>query len=114
MVSSFVRPLDVFCADGLYLKEVDRVLRPGGYWILSGPPIRWKKYWRGWERTKEDLKQEQDTIEEVARNICWTKVVEKDDLAIWQKPFNHYECIKSRKIVTTPHICRDDDPDAAW
>lgn len=100
--------------DGLYLMEVDRVLRPGGYWILSGPPIRWKKYWRGWERTAEDLKQEQDAIEEVARRICWMKVVEKDDLAIWQKPFNHKECVKGRKIFDTPHFCRDTDPDSAW
>ena len=51
--------------DGLYLIEIDRVLRPGGYWILSGPPIRWKKYYKGWERTQEDLKQEQDAIADV-------------------------------------------------
>ncbi|XP_068634903.1 probable methyltransferase PMT18 [Aristolochia californica] len=100
--------------DGLYLIEVDRVLRPGGYWILSGPPIRWKRYWKGWERTQEDLKEEQDAIEEVATRLCWTKVIEKDDLAIWQKPINHVGCIKSRKVYKTPHMCRDDDPDAAW
>ncbi|KAI6706899.1 hypothetical protein NL676_009861 [Syzygium grande] len=100
--------------DGLYLIEVDRVLRPGGYWILSGPPIRWKKYWRGWERTQEDLKQEQDSIEEVAKRLCWNKVIEKNDLAIWQKPINHIECIKSRSIYKTPHICKADNPDTAW
>lgn len=100
--------------DGLYLIEVDRVLRPGGYWILSGPPIRWKKYWRGWERTEADLKEEQDAIEDVAKRLCWKKVVEKDDLAIWQKPFNHLECIQSRKVYKTPHMCKDDNPDAAW
>ncbi|XP_059063539.1 probable methyltransferase PMT17 isoform X1 [Cryptomeria japonica] len=44
--------------DGIYLLEVDRVLRPGGYWILSGPPINWQKHHRGWERTPEDLKAE--------------------------------------------------------
>lgn len=100
--------------DGLYLMEVDRVLRPGGYWILSGPPIRWKKYFKGWERTKEDLKEEQDAIEEVARSICWTKVTEKDDLAVWQKPLNHIACKKSRKLYNTTHFCREDNPDAAW
>ncbi|TKY60761.1 methyltransferase PMT18 [Spatholobus suberectus] len=100
--------------DGMYLIEVDRVLRPGGYWILSGPPIRWKKYWKGWERTKEDLKQEQDAIEEVAKRICWTKVIEKDDLAIWQKPKNHLECVKNRQIYKTPHICQSDNHDMAW
>lgn len=98
----------------MYLIEVDRVLRPGGYWILSGPPIRWKKYWRGWERTEEDLKREQDSIENVAKHLCWKKVVEKDDLSIWQKPNNHVECVKSRRIYKTPHICKSDNPDAAW
>ncbi|KAK1256650.1 putative methyltransferase PMT17 [Acorus gramineus] len=100
--------------EGLYLIEVDRVLRPGGYWILSGPPIRWKKYYRGWERTQEDLKQEQDAIEDVARRLCWKKVIEKDDLAIWQKPINHIECINSKKIYKTPHICQNDNADSAW
>ncbi|KGN49950.1 probable methyltransferase PMT18 [Cucumis sativus] len=100
--------------DGLYLIELDRVLRPGGYWILSGPPIRWKKYWRGWERTQEDLKEEQDTIEEVARRLCWKKVIEKNDLAIWQKPLNHIQCIKNKKVYKTPHICKSDNPDAGW
>lgn len=100
--------------DGMYLIEVDRVLRPGGFWILSGPPIRWKKYWRGWERTKEDLKEEQDAIEDVAKRLCWKKVIEKDDLAIWQKPINHFECVKSRKLYQTPHLCKSDNGDAAW
>ncbi|RRT74993.1 hypothetical protein B296_00021538 [Ensete ventricosum] len=101
--------------DGLYLTEVDRVLRPGGFWILSGPPIHWKKYYQGWERTQEDLKSEQDSIEEVARRLCWKKYIEKEDLAIWQKPFNHMECIESRKMYeTTPQICKNDNADAGW
>ncbi|XXG43434.1 hypothetical protein AAC387_Pa01g3473 [Persea americana] len=100
--------------EGLYLIELDRVLRPGGYWILSGPPINWKKYHRGWERTQEDLKQEQDAIEDVAKSLCWTKVIEKADLAVWQKPLNHIECIESKRIYSTPRMCRDDNPDAAW
>ncbi|KAL0923696.1 hypothetical protein M5K25_007763 [Dendrobium thyrsiflorum] len=100
--------------EGLYLLEVDRVLRPGGFWIISGPPIHWKKYYRGWERTQEDLKQEQDAIEEVATHICWKKVIEKEDLSIWQKPINHNECINSRKIYQRPHICKNGNADAAW
>eukprot|EP01018_Ginkgo_biloba_P012807 Gb_30749 [translate_table: standard] len=100
--------------DGIYLMEVDRVLRPGGYWILSGPPINWKKHNRGWQRTPEDLKQEQDAIEDVAKRLCWKKVVEKGDLAIWQKPTNHINCVKIRKVYKVPHICKDDNPDAAW
>ncbi|KAJ4803484.1 S-adenosyl-L-methionine-dependent methyltransferases superfamily protein [Rhynchospora pubera] len=103
-----------FKYDGLYLIEVDRILRPGGYWVLSGPPIHWKKYYQGWERTKEDLKEEQDNIEGMAKKLCWKKVVEKEDLAVWQKPMNHIECIKSRKTIKTPHICKSENADAAW
>ncbi|CAN6466091.1 unnamed protein product [Victoria cruziana] len=100
--------------EGLYLIEVDRVLRPGGYWVLSGPPIHWKKYHEGWERTEEDLKQEQDAIEDVAKRLCWKKVVEKGDLAIWQKPINHIDCLKSRRVHKVPHICKGGNPDSAW
>lgn len=96
--------------DGLYLTEVDRVLRPGGYWILSGPPIHWKRYYKGWERTQEDLNREQETIENAARNLCWKKVIEKGDLAIWQKPINHMECAESRKAK----MCRKNNADSAW
>ncbi|KAJ8574392.1 hypothetical protein K7X08_026197 [Anisodus acutangulus] len=82
---------------GAYLMEVDRVLRPGGYWILSGPPIRWRKYFKGWERTREDLNGEQTRIEE-------------DDIAIWQKPCNHFQCKEQKKKL----MCPAQDPDRAW
>ncbi|XWS50581.1 hypothetical protein CRYUN_Cryun12cG0099000 [Craigia yunnanensis] len=100
--------------DGVYLIEVDRVLRPGGYWILSGPPIRWRKYWKGWQRTREDLNDEQTRIERVARSLCWKKLVEKDDIAIWQKPINHFDCKVNRKFNRNPPFCLPQDPDKAW
>ncbi|KAL6131984.1 hypothetical protein ACLB2K_070356 [Fragaria x ananassa] len=100
--------------DGVYLTEVDRVLRPGGYWILSGPPIRWKKYWKGWERTQEDLNEEQTGIEAVAASLCWNKLVEKDDIAIWQKPTNHLNCKMNRKLAKNRNFCPAQDPDQAW
>ncbi|CAI9771897.1 unnamed protein product [Fraxinus pennsylvanica] len=100
--------------DGAYLIEVDRVLRPGGYWILSGPPIRWRKYWKGWERSRKDLNAEQMQIENVTNSLCWKKLIEKDDIAIWQKPANHLHCKKFRKIVKNPPFCLTQDPDKAW
>lgn len=103
-----------FSADGLYLMEVDRVLRPGGYWILSGPPINWKSHWKGWERTQDDLKSEQDKIESVARRLCWKKVIQKGDIAIWQKPTNHVHCKASRKVIKFPPFCPAQQPDVAW
>ncbi|GAB4858217.1 hypothetical protein Ancab_009613 [Ancistrocladus abbreviatus] len=100
--------------DGVYLIEVDRILRPGGYWILSGPPIRWQKYWQGWDRSKEDLNAEQTMIEKVASSLCWKKLVEKDDIAIWQKPINHMNCKLNRKFSQNPPFCPAQDPDQAW
>ncbi|XP_030532994.1 probable methyltransferase PMT16 [Rhodamnia argentea] len=105
-------PWDLF--DGMYLIEVDRVLRPGGYWVLSGPPINWKKYWSGWQRTMEDLSAEQSRIENLAKSLCWKKLVEKDDIAIWQKPINHLHCKGNREATQNPPLCPSQDPDKAW
>lgn len=100
--------------DGLYLMEIDRILRPGGYWILSGPPINWEAHWKGWARTQEDLKAEQDGIESLARELCWKKLVQKNDIAIWQKPTNHIHCNRTRKVFKKPQFCKSQDPDRAW
>ncbi|PKI48840.1 hypothetical protein CRG98_030778 [Punica granatum] len=100
--------------DGMYLMEVDRVLRPGGYWILSGPPINWERHWKGWERTPDDLKSEQAKIESVAKSLCWKKLTQKGDIAIWQKPTNHVHCKASRKVFKFPPFCPAQDPNIAW
>ncbi|KAM6584882.1 hypothetical protein CsatB_011884 [Cannabis sativa] len=100
--------------DGLYLIEVDRILRPGGYWILSGPPINWENHWKGWNRTREDLQAEQNGIEAVAKSLCWKKLKQKNDLAIWQKPTNHVHCRLNRKVFKKPKFCQDQDSDKAW
>ncbi|XP_073030028.1 probable methyltransferase PMT15 [Primulina eburnea] len=100
--------------DGLYLIEVDRILRPGGYWILSGPPVNWENHWKGWNRTRESLNEEQNGIENVARSLCWKKLVQKNDLAIWQKATNHMHCKLNRKVFRKPPFCQDQDPDKAW
>lgn len=100
--------------DGLYLIEVDRILRPGGYWIFSGPPINWQTRWKGWDRTRKDLEAEQNEIESVARSLCWKKLVQKDDIAIWQKPTNHIHCKLNRKVFKKPQLCQAPNPDKAW
>lgn len=103
-----------FCSDGLYLIEVDRILRPGGYWILSGPPINWENHWKGWNRTADDLNAEQSLVETVAKSLCWKLIVKKNDLAIWQKPTNHIHCKAKRKVFKHPRFCQTQNPDTAW
>ncbi|KAL8160019.1 hypothetical protein V2J09_001556 [Rumex salicifolius] len=100
---------------GLYLIEVDRILRPGGYWVLSGPPINWEKHWKGWERSIQDLSAEQSRIEEIALGLCWKKLKSKGDIAIWQKPTNHINCKKIKNVFKTPpRLCKNQNPDQAW
>lgn len=95
--------------DGKYLMEVDRVLRPGGFWVLSGPPINWKTYYLTWKRSKEDMKAEQSRIEELAELLCWEKKYEKGDIAIWRKKANAMSC--KRKSV---NYCQSSDGDNVW
>ncbi|KAF5184257.1 S-adenosyl-l-methionine-dependent methyltransferases superfamily protein [Thalictrum thalictroides] len=95
--------------DGSHLMEVDRVLRPGGYWILSGPPINWKTYYKTWNRSKEELQKEQNTLEELAESLCWEKKYEKGDLAIWRKKVNSDSC--KRKSI---NFCEPADYDDVW
>ncbi|KAF5960102.1 hypothetical protein HYC85_001311 [Camellia sinensis] len=95
--------------EGMYLMEVDRVLRPGGYWILSGPPINWKTYYKTWKRSKEDVKAEQSKIEELAELLCWEKKYEKGDIAIWRKKVNAKSCQSQ-----SANICKSKDADDVW
>ncbi|KAG9138368.1 hypothetical protein Leryth_001561 [Lithospermum erythrorhizon] len=95
--------------DGIYMKEVDRVLRPGGFWILSGPPINWKTNYKAWQRPREELEEEQRKIEEVAKQLCWQKISEKGEIAIWQKRFDADSCREGNS-----QICKSDDPDDVW
>ncbi|GLT91183.1 hypothetical protein SLE2022_090830 [Rubroshorea leprosula] len=94
---------------GMYLMEIDRVLRPGGYWILSGPPINWKTYYQTWKRPKEELQAEQRKIEELAKQLCWEKRYEKGDIAIWRKRLDDKSC--PRKSI---NFCKLREADDVW
>ncbi|XP_016187796.1 probable methyltransferase PMT2 [Arachis ipaensis] len=87
--------------DGIYMKEVDRVLRPGGYWILSGPPISWRNSYRAWQRPEDELEEEQRQIEDIAKLLCWEKRHEKGEIAIWRKRLNTDECTEQEAQSST-------------
>lgn len=74
---------------GMYLMEVDRVLRPGGYWILSGPP------------SQENSEAEKKKIEELAESICWEKKYENGDISIWRKKLNPESCQSANLCVNS-------------
>ncbi|XP_076924107.1 putative methyltransferase PMT2 [Bidens hawaiensis] len=97
--------------DGKYMMEVDRVLRPGGYWVLSGPPINWKAKYKTWQRSKEELEDEQKKVEEIAKLLCWEKKHEKGDVAVWRKRVNKDYCQERESHVT---ICQSSNVDDIW
>ncbi|KAG6479553.1 probable methyltransferase PMT2 [Zingiber officinale] len=96
--------------DGLYMMEVDRVLRPGGYWVLSGPPINWNNNYVAWDRTKEDLEEEQRKIEDTAELLCWEKVAERAEFAVWRKRINAESC-PGRQPETQTNMCKTNSDD---
>ncbi|XP_021746554.1 probable methyltransferase PMT2 [Chenopodium quinoa] len=97
---------------GMYMMEVDRVLRPGGYWVLSGPPINYKNNYKAWQRPKEDLQIEQDNIEKVAKLLCWEKRHEKGEIAVWQKSLDADKC-RSKLEESQATVCKS-NPDEVW
>lgn len=99
--------------DGMYLMEVDRVLRPGGYWVLSGPPINWKNNYKSWQRPKEELQEEQRKIEEITKLLCWEKKYEKGEIAIWRKRLNADSC-RTREDDSQATFCKPVEVDDVW
>ncbi|KAJ9539411.1 hypothetical protein OSB04_032144 [Centaurea solstitialis] len=68
-----------------YFMEVDRLLRPGGYLVISGPPVQWHGYEKEWEE-----------LQTVAKALCYDSVVVDGNTAIWKKPADN-SCLKSQK-----------------
>ncbi|XBI68340.1 hypothetical protein VPH35_047553 [Triticum aestivum] len=90
---------------GLLLLEVDRLLRPGGYFVYSSPeayapdPLN-RKIWR--------------QMSNLARRMCWRIASRKDQTVIWVKPLANW-CYMKRLPGALPPMCgHGDDPDAAW
>lgn len=77
--------LDVL-TDGSFLIEVDRVLRPGGYFVWTSPLIN--------ARNKENLKR-WNFVRDFAENICWEMLSQQDETVVWKKTTKR-NCYSSR------------------
>ncbi|CAA7050439.1 unnamed protein product [Microthlaspi erraticum] len=101
--------------DGLYLMELDRVLRPDGYWVLSGPPVTSTVKSKNQKRGSKDLQKEMEKLNDVFTRLCWEKIAERYPVVIWRKPSNHFLCRQRlQKALKFPGFCSCSDPDAAW
>ncbi|CAL0330814.1 unnamed protein product [Lupinus luteus] len=99
---------------GVYLLEIHRILRPGGFWVLSGPPINYERRWRGWNTTIEEQRSDYEKLQELLTSLCFKMYNKKDDIAVWQKsPDNN--CYDKLARDTFPPKCDDSlEPDSAW
>lgn len=95
---------------GKLLLELNRVLRPGGYFVWSATPV--------YQKLAEDVGIWK-AMAKLTKSMCWDLVViEKDRVngvgaAIYRKPTSN-QCYQERS-KNKPALCNDsDDPNAAW
>ncbi|CAJ1974797.1 unnamed protein product [Sphenostylis stenocarpa] len=95
---------------GKLLLELNRVLRPGGFFVWSATPI--------YQKLPEDV-EIWNAMKALTKAICWELVsISKDQVngvgvAVYKKPISN-ECYEQRS-KNEPPLCPDsDDPNAAW
>ncbi|KAL0424488.1 UNVERIFIED_CONTAM: putative methyltransferase PMT27 [Sesamum radiatum] len=95
---------------GALLLELNRLLKPGGYFVWSATPV--------YQKLEEDVKIWKE-MTNLTVAMCWELVAIKKDrlnsvgVAVYHKPDSN-ECYEQRKQNYPPMCKNDDDPDAAW
>ncbi|XP_020261948.1 probable methyltransferase PMT26 [Asparagus officinalis] len=95
---------------GMLLLELNRLLRPGGYFVWSATPV--------YRNLPEDVGIMAD-MNALTKSMCWKMVKKTKDslnqvgLAIYRKPTDN-NCYEKR-AENSPPLCEEsDDPNAAW
>lgn len=95
---------------GKLLLELNRVLRPGGYFVWSATPVYLKH--------PEDV-EIWEAMSTLTRSMCWKLVnkvkerINRKGIAIFQKPMDN-RCYDARSAANPPLCGQSDNPDAAW
>ncbi|KAF5751784.1 S-adenosyl-L-methionine-dependent methyltransferases superfamily protein [Tripterygium wilfordii] len=95
---------------GKLLLELNRVLRPGGFFVWSATPV--------YQKLAEDV-EIWKAMSELTKAICWELIsINKDTLngvgvAIYRKPTSN-DCYEKRQQQDPPICSESDDPNAAW
>ncbi|KAI9124818.1 hypothetical protein K1719_004145 [Acacia pycnantha] len=90
--------------DGLFLIEVDRVLKPGGYFVLTSPTSRPMRSSSQVNLIKRIML---NPLEGLTQKLCWTLLAQQDETFIWQKTADT-KCYKSHKQDSIP-LCKQGD-----
>lgn len=92
----------VVFADGTYFTEVDRLLRPGGYFVISGPPVQWSNQDKEWS-----------DLQSLAHALCYELLAVDNNTAIWRKPAES-SCFLNQNEFGLDLCSEIDDPSEAW
>ncbi|CAN7124889.1 unnamed protein product [Brassica rapa subsp. narinosa] len=89
-------------ADAMLLLEVDRVLKPGGYFVLTSPTNKAQGNSPDTKKTSISTR-----VNELSKRICWSLIGQQDETFLWQKTTDS-NCYSSRSQDSIP-LCKDGD-----
>ncbi|CDY51215.1 BnaA06g39940D [Brassica napus] len=89
-------------ADAMLLLEVDRVLKPGGYFVLTSPTNKAQGNLPDTKKTSISTR-----VNELSKKICWSLTAQQDESFLWQKTADS-NCYSSRSQDSIP-LCKDGD-----
>ncbi|KAL4587452.1 hypothetical protein LXL04_000323 [Taraxacum kok-saghyz] len=81
--------------DGILLKEINRLLRPNGYFVYSAPPAY---------RKDKDYPVIWDKLVKLTSGMCWKLIAKKVQTAIWIKE-NDQTCLQHNEEKSIIKIC---------
>ncbi|CAA0840767.1 Probable pectin methyltransferase QUA2 [Striga hermonthica] len=84
--------------DGIYLIEVDRLLRPGGYFVWTDPLTNSQRSLRN----KDNLKR-WNTVRLLTESLCWEMLPQQDETVVWKKT-SKKKCYSTRENGS-PSLC---------
>ncbi|KAK8643114.1 hypothetical protein V6N13_012428 [Hibiscus sabdariffa] len=85
--------------DGIFLIEVDRVLKPGGYFVWTSPLTNGHSSLRDKEKQKR-----WNFVRDFVESLCWELMSQQDETVVWKKT-SKKSCYNSRKPGLGPSIC---------
>lgn len=94
--------MDFYISDASYILEVDRLLRPGGYLAISGPPVQWPKREKEWAELKA-----------AARALCYETIIVEGNTVLWKKP-SEVTCLPNENEFGIDLCTDSDDASEAW
>ncbi|KAF6167544.1 hypothetical protein GIB67_031745 [Kingdonia uniflora] len=91
--------------DGILLKEVDRILRPNGYFVYSAPPAY---------RKDKDYPVIWDRLVNLTSAMCWKLIARQVQTAIWVKEENRSCRLKNADMKLVRLCDASDDLKTSW